>query len=73
MADSDIELMRGPSCQEGYVPNEWSDLIISQEGIDFDILLTEWRWLIDESYTPLLLTALGDLLLGTENGSIGIE
>jgi hypothetical protein len=38
-----------------------SDLSISQEGLDAGELLSEWRWLVDETFSPLLLSAVGDL------------
>jgi hypothetical protein len=52
------------------VPVTMDDLTISMEGVDVDALLAEWRWLVDESYTPVLLTALGDLFLEAPDGSI---
>jgi hypothetical protein len=38
--------------------------------IDCNTLLSDWRWLVDKSYTPFLLTAMGDMFLTAENGSI---
>jgi hypothetical protein len=46
------------------------DLILSMDGIDVDALLTDWRWLVDEGYEPVLLTALGDLFLEAPDGSV---
>jgi hypothetical protein len=52
------------------VPVTMDDLTIPLDGLDFDTLLAEWRWLVDETYTPVLLTALGDLFLEAQDGSI---
>jgi hypothetical protein len=52
------------------VPVTLKDLILSMDGINFDALLAEWRWLVDDNYSPVLLTVLGDLFLEAPNGSI---
>jgi hypothetical protein len=46
------------------------DLVLDMEGLDFDQLLADWRWLVDEAYEPVLLTVLGDLFLQAPDGSI---
>jgi hypothetical protein len=45
-------------------------LTIDLSQIDCDELLSDWRWLVDKSYTPLILTAMGDMFLTAENGSV---
>ena len=40
-----------------------SHLQIDLADQDFDVILSEWRWLVDESYTPVLMTFLGDLFM----------
>lgn len=41
----------------------WDELTVSPDDVDLDGLLSEWRWLADESYQPVVITALGDLFL----------
>lgn len=48
----------------------WNELTVSLNGVDLDELLSEWRWLIDESYEPVVITALGDLFLRHDDGRI---
>jgi hypothetical protein len=36
---------------------------VTDLGVDIDVALSTWRWLIGTDVTPLLLTALGDLFL----------
>jgi hypothetical protein len=38
-------------------------LTISIEGLSFDILLADWRWLVPENFNPILMTAFGNLFL----------
>lgn len=45
-------------------------LIIKTDGLLFDSLLSDWRWLVQSSYTPVLMTAFGDLFLRDEAGHI---
>ncbi|MFL5245565.1 MAG: DUF1851 domain-containing protein [Gemmataceae bacterium] len=48
----------------------WNELTVSPEGVDLDGILSEWRWLADESFQPVVITALGDLLLRHDAGRI---
>jgi hypothetical protein len=48
----------------------WNELTVSPERVDLDGLLSEWRWLIDESCQPVIISALGDLFLRHEDGRI---
>jgi hypothetical protein len=45
-------------------------LVIPIEGLPFDSLLADWRWLIGGNYTPILMTAFGDLFLRDDAGHI---
>jgi hypothetical protein len=54
------------------IPVTLDDLIIPVEGLDVDALLAEWRWLVDDRYRPLFLTALGDLFLEGPGGTISL-
>jgi hypothetical protein len=38
-------------------------LTIKTEGLPFESLLSDWRWLVEPSFTPCLMTAFGDLFL----------
>jgi hypothetical protein len=48
----------------------WKDLIVDQIGINIDEILEDWRWLIPEHHTLLLVSALGDLFLLANNQSV---
>jgi hypothetical protein len=48
----------------------WKDLIVDQTGISIDDILEDWRWLIPEHHTLLLISALGDLFLLADNQSV---
>ena len=48
----------------------WNELTISPDGLDFDSLLKEWRWLVPESMSPVVVSALGDLFLRDVDDSI---
>ena len=48
----------------------WNELTISPDGIDLASLLSDWRWLVDESYQPVVISALGDLFLRHDDGRI---
>ncbi len=48
----------------------WNELTVSPAGVDLDGLLSEWRWLADESFEPVVISALGDLFLRREDGPI---
>lgn len=45
-------------------------LIIKIEGIPFDSLLSNWRWLVSPDFTPVLMNAFGDLFLRDKSGGI---
>jgi hypothetical protein len=48
----------------------WRNSIIETEGFDAAKLLATWRWLVNDSYTILFATQLGDLFLKDSNGQI---
>lgn len=48
----------------------WNELTINPDGIDFDALLDDWRWLVPESMSPVLLSALGDLFLVDQDNTV---
>jgi hypothetical protein len=48
----------------------WNELTVSPEGVDFDDLLSDWRWLVGEEYRPVVISALGDLFLRHHDGRI---
>ena len=41
-----------------------------EEGFDADDILQEWRWLVSQPATPLLVTAFGDVFLATRSGAV---
>jgi hypothetical protein len=48
----------------------WNDLTVSPYEVDLGALLADWRWLVDTTYAPVVITALGDLFLRGGDGSI---
>ena len=44
--------------------------MIKLDGLPFESLLSDWRWLVQPSFTPVLMTAFGDLFLRDEGGRI---
>jgi hypothetical protein len=47
-----------------------NDLTVSLEGIDHQLLLDEWRWLVPQRMTILSVTVLGDIFLRDSDGSV---
>jgi hypothetical protein len=45
-------------------------LTIKTDGLPFDALLSDWRWLVSPDFTPILMTAFGDLFLRDQAGRI---
>jgi hypothetical protein len=45
-------------------------LTIKTDGLPFDSLLSDWRWLVSPEFTPVLMTAFGDLFLCDQSGHI---
>lgn len=45
-------------------------LIIRSDGLPFAELLSDWRWLVQENCTPVMMTAFGDLFLRDQAGHI---
>ena len=45
-------------------------LTITTDALSFDSLLADWRWLVQPGYTPVLMTAFGDLFLRGVSGHI---
>ena len=48
----------------------WNDIAIHKSQYDAGTLLVCWRWLVDESFSAILPTALGDLFLEHRDGTI---
>lgn len=48
----------------------WNELTVSLDNVDFDDILSDWRWLVGQEYTPVLISALGDLFLRHDDGRI---
>src|SRR3990172_11737994 len=48
----------------------WNELTVSQDGVDFDDLLSDWRWLVGEEYHAIVISSLGDLFLRHDDGRI---
>jgi hypothetical protein len=55
---------------EGTMHITWNELTVSPYDVDLEGLLAEWRWLVDESYHPVVISALGDLILRHDAGRI---
>jgi hypothetical protein len=45
-------------------------LTINTDGLPFDSLLSDWRWLVSPDFKPILMTAFGDLFLCDQSGRI---
>src|SRR5207245_8042888 len=45
-------------------------LTITTDGLSFDSLLSDWRWLVQPSFAPVLMTVFGDLFLRDEAGRV---
>ena len=45
-------------------------LIIQTDGLPFGSLLSDWRWLVPPDFTPVLMTAFGDMFLRDRSGRI---
>ncbi len=45
-------------------------LTIKTDGLPFDTLLSDWRWLVSPDFTPVLMTAFGELFLCDQSGHI---
>jgi hypothetical protein len=45
-------------------------LTIQTEGLAFDSLPSDWHWLVSSDFTPLLMTAFGDLFLRDKLGRV---
>jgi hypothetical protein len=45
-------------------------LTIKIDGLPFDSLLSDWRWLVSPDFTPVLMTVFGDLFLRDKSGRI---
>lgn len=48
----------------------WNELTVSPDDLDLDGLLSEWRWVVSESFHPVVISALGDLFLRHDDGRI---
>ena len=47
-----------------------SHLTAKSEGITAETLLSDWQWLVHRRFTPVVITALGDLFLRDETGRV---
>jgi len=47
-----------------------AQLTIKTDGLPFESLLSDWRWLVQPGFTPFLMTAFGDLFLPDEAGHL---
>lgn len=45
-------------------------LTIKTDGLSFDTLLSDWRWLVSPDFTPVLMAVFGDLFLRDQSGRI---
>jgi hypothetical protein len=45
-------------------------LTIKIDRLPFDTLLSDWRWLVSKDFTPVLMTAFGDLFLRDQAGCV---
>ena len=45
-------------------------LMLDLKKFDHNDLLSEWRWLVDDSYTPIVLTKMGDMFLTSPDGKV---
>lgn len=48
----------------------WNDLTVDPDDVDLELLLSSWRWLVNEEYQPVVISALGDIFLCHDNGSV---
>lgn len=48
----------------------WNELTVSPDGIDFEMLLSDWRWLVDASFEPVVISSMGDLFLKHADGRV---
>lgn len=48
----------------------WNELTVNPDGLDFEMLLEEWRWLVPDSMEPVVVSALGDLFLRDDDNTI---
>ena len=56
---------------EGYIPVTGGRVLwLTPDGVDFNNLLSEWRWLVSKEYQPEIISALGDLFLRHNDGRI---
>jgi hypothetical protein len=45
-------------------------LKIDIKGLDFEALLSDWRWLVNGQFTPVVMNAFGDLFLSDNSGRV---
>lgn len=48
----------------------WSEITVDLDGINPHTLLVDWRWLVEPSTEPILVTAMGDAFLEDRAGRI---
>lgn len=47
-----------------------NDLTINLEGVDVKSLLSDWKWAMEESMKPVLVTAMGDVFAQGKSGAV---
>jgi hypothetical protein len=47
-----------------------NDLTVNISNVNPDSLLSAWQWLFDEKLRPVLVTAMGDVFVQSENGAV---
>ena len=47
-----------------------NDLTINVKEMDVNALLNEWKWAMDESMVPVLITAMGDVFAQGQSGAV---
>jgi hypothetical protein len=48
----------------------WEQLLIRTADLNCQRLLSYWRWLLQEDYHPVVMTAFGDWFLADQDGSV---
>lgn len=65
----DNERTEAVESEEG-APLTLKDLTVNFEGVDSTRLLEDWKWLLPTGARPVLVTAMGDVFVQAESGSV---
>jgi hypothetical protein len=57
-----------PLAAEGNLRITWAELTVSPVGVDLAGLLSDWQWLVGETYQLMVISVLGDLFLRADDG-----